>query len=231
LAEVNLGGGTGGVVFYDPVSSFDHKRRERVAKRLVQEALKRQVIIFTHDVYFVSVMVDEAARSGAVCLTQSLTRRPEGYGVADPKLPFEVMGTKARVGELRSMQQQIAKIYKSGDEPEHRRRTAEAYRQLRNAWERAVEEILFRNIVIRFRKGISTQPLSGVVVEDADCALIESEMTKCSNYAHDQALLGGTAIPDPDELLADINTLETWRSLVDKRSDAVRKQRKAGGVP
>jgi hypothetical protein len=128
------------------------------------------------------------------------------------------------------MQQQIAKIYKSGDEPEHRKQTAEAYRQLRNAWERAVEEILFRNVVIRFRKGISTQPLSGVVVEDADCALIESEMTKCSNHAHDQALLGGTAIPDPDELLSDINTLETWRSLVEKRSDAVRKQRKAGGV-
>jgi hypothetical protein len=181
LAEVNLGGGTGGVVFDDPVSSLDHKRRERVATRLVQEALKRQVIIFTHDVYFVSVMVDESARAGAVCVTQSLTRRPEGYGVADPKLPFEVMGTKARVGELRNLQQQIAGLYNSGDEPEHRKQTADAYRQLRIAWERAVEEILFRNVVIRFRKGISTQPLAGVVVEDADYALIDSQMTKCSN--------------------------------------------------
>jgi len=226
LAEVNLGGGTGGVVFDDPVSSLDHKRRERVAKRLVQEALKRQVIIFTHDVYFVSVMVDEAARSGAVCLTQSLTRKPEGYGVADPKLPFEVMGTKSRVGELRNMQQEIAKLFRSGDEPEHRKQTAEAYRQLRNAWERAVEEILFRNVVIRFRKGISTQLLSEVVVEDADCALIEKEMTKCSNYAHDQALLGGTEIPDPDELLKDVNTLEAWRSQVDERSKIIRKARK-----
>jgi recombinational DNA repair ATPase RecF len=230
LAEVNLGRGTGGLVFDDPVSSLDHRRRERVATRLVQEALKRQVIVFTHDLYFVSVMVDEAARSGAVCVTQSLTRRPEGYGVADPKLPFEVMGTKARVGELRNLQQQIAKLYKSGDEPEHRKQTTDAYRQLRIAWERAVEEILFRNVVIRFRKGISTQLLAGVVVEDADYALIESEMTKCSNYAHDQALLGGTAIPDPDELLTDINILENWRSQVEKRSEGVRKLRKAGAA-
>jgi hypothetical protein len=196
----------------------------------VQEALKRQVIIFTHDVYFVSVLVDEAARAGAICVTQSLTRKPEGYGVADPKLPFEVMGTKARVGELRDLQVQVAKLCNSGDEPEHRKQTIDAYRQLRLAWERAVEEILFRNVVIRFRKGISTQPLIGVVVEDSDYAIIENEMTKCSNYAHDQALLGGTAIPDPDDLLADINTLETWRAMVDKRSEAIRKQRKAGAV-
>jgi energy-coupling factor transporter ATP-binding protein EcfA2 len=226
LAEVNLGGGAGGVVFDDPVSSLDHKRRERVATRLAQEALKRQVIIFTHDVYFVSVMMDEAARLGADCVTQSLTRRPEGYGVADPKLPFEVMGTKARVGELRNLQVKIAGLYAKGDEPEHRKETADAYRQLRIAWERAVEEILFRNVVIRFRKGISTQPLVGVVVEDSDYALIESQMTKCSNYAHDQALLGGTAIPDPDELLTDIDTLDSWRLQVEKRSEVVRKQRK-----
>jgi integrase len=49
LAEVNLGGGLGGVVFDDPVSSLDHRRRWHVARRLAQEALKRQVIVFTHD--------------------------------------------------------------------------------------------------------------------------------------------------------------------------------------
>lgn len=97
-------------------------------------------------------------------------------------------------------------------------------------WERAVEEILFGNVVIRFRKGISTQQLAGVVVEDSDYALIESEMTKCSNHAHDQALLGGTVVPDPEELLADINALDEWRLRVLKRSEATQKQRKAGAA-
>jgi hypothetical protein len=140
------------------------------------------------------------------------------------------MGTKARVSELRNLQLEVARLAKLGDEPEHKKQTIEAYRQLRLAWERAVEEILFRNVVIRFRKGISTQPLIGVVVEDADYALIDSEMTKCSNYAHDQALLGGTAIPEPDELLADINILEDWRAQSEKRSENVRKQRKTGAA-
>jgi energy-coupling factor transporter ATP-binding protein EcfA2 len=225
LAEVNIGGGTGGIVFDDPVSSLDHKRRERVAIRLVQEAGKRQVIIFTHDVYFLCVLMEEATRAGVACATQSLSRKPEGYGIADPSLPFEGMGTKARIGALRNMQQQIAKLYKDGDESEHRKKTVDAYYKLRITWERAVEEILFRNVVIRFRKGISTQLLAGVVVDDADYACIDSAMTKCSNYPHDQALLGGTAIPDPDELLADINTLDDWRNQVVKRSEEVRKKR------
>ena len=56
LAEVNIGGGNGGIVFDDPVSSLDHKRAERVAARLVKGAAKRQVIIFTHDIYFLSVL-------------------------------------------------------------------------------------------------------------------------------------------------------------------------------
>ena len=97
-------------------------------------------------------------------------------------------------------------------------------------WERAVEEVLFQKVVLRFRKGISTRPLAGVVVDDTDYACIEQWMTKCSNYSHDQALLGGTAIPDPDELLVDINALDDWRLHVEKRSSDVAKKRKAGSV-
>ena len=56
LAEINVHGGSGGVIFDDPVSSLDHKRRERVARRLVQEGSKRQVIVFTHDLYFLNLL-------------------------------------------------------------------------------------------------------------------------------------------------------------------------------
>ena len=228
LAEVNIGGGTGGIVFDDPVSSLDHKRREKVATRLVIEASKRQVIIFTHDIYFLSLLIDEASKNGVPYIAQSLTRRPEGYGVAEPDLPFDSQGTKARVGVLRALQQKIATLYKAGDEPEHKKQTFDAYRLLRNAWERAVEEVLFRGVVTRFKKGVSTQLLAGVIVDDSDYTTVETAMTKCSNYTHDQALLGGTTIPSPDELLGDINELEEWRGRVEKRSAATVQSRKSG---
>lgn len=226
LAEINISGNLGGIVFDDPVSSLDHVHRELVAKRLAIEATKRQVIIFTHDIYFLCVLGEEARNAGVDILTQSLTHRPTGYGVVDSNLPFECMNTKSRVGELRYLQQQAAKIWKSGDESEYRRLTADAYRILRITWERAVEEVLFRNVVLRFRKGISTKLLAGVEVQDADYSTIDMAMTKCSNYAHDQALLGGRALPEPDGLLDDINTLETWRLKIENRSAGIQKRRK-----
>ncbi|MEK7946196.1 AAA family ATPase [Pigmentiphaga sp. YJ18] len=228
LAEVGLNSGKGGVVFDDPVSSLDHRRRERVAKRLAAESTQRQVIIFTHDIYFLCLLAEEAKQAGAAVVTQSLTRRAEGFGIADPELPFEGKNASKRIGALKAQQQTIAKLHKDGDGPEHHRQTVDAYFRLRMAWERAVEEVLLREVILRFRKGVETQRLAGVSVNDEDYAQVNAGMTKCSNYAHDKAMMGGVAVPDPDELLEDILALEDWRAQVHKRSEETAKKRKAG---
>lgn len=54
LTERQLSGDASGVVFDDPVCSMDHRRRQRVARRLASEARSRQVIVFTHDMFFCS---------------------------------------------------------------------------------------------------------------------------------------------------------------------------------
>lgn len=228
LAEVGLSGEKGGIVFDDPVSSLDHRRRERVAKRLAVESVHRQVIIFTHDIYFLCLLAEEAKQVGAPVVTQSLTRRAEGFGIADPELPFEGKNAGKRIGALKAQQQDIAKLHREGDDQEHHRQTVDAYFRLRMAWERAVEEVLLREVILRFRKGVETQRLVGVSVDDDDYAQVNAGMSKCSNYAHDKAMMGGVAVPDPDELLADILALENWRTQVHKRSEATAKKRKAG---
>jgi len=226
LAEVGLIGDKGGVVFDDPVSSLDHRRRERVAKRLAAEAAKRQVIVFTHDIYFLCILAEEAESAGISISTQSLTRRPEGFGVADPDLPFEGKNASKRIGALKAQHQLIAKLHKDGDEQEHRKQTVDAYFHLRMAWERAVEEVLLRRVVLRFRKGIETQRLAEVIVDDDDYTQVDAGMTKCSNYAHDKAQAGGVAVPEPDELLADIMALDIWRDSIERRSKVTAQQRK-----
>jgi energy-coupling factor transporter ATP-binding protein EcfA2 len=226
LAEVGLSGGKGGIVFDDPVSSLDHRRRERVAKRLTTEAAQRQVIVFTHDIYFLCLLAEKAKLAGTAITTQSLTRRAEGFGVSDPELPFEGKNASKRIGALKAQHQTIAKLHKDGEEQEHRKQTLDAYFRLRMAWERAVEEVLLREVILRFRKGVETQRLAGVVVEDGDYAQVNTGMAKCSNFAHDTALLGGIAVPDPDELLADINALDNWRRTVDERGKVTAQKRK-----
>ena len=227
LAEVKVNGGSGGIVFDDPVSSLDHLRRERVARRLAQEAKNRQVVVFTHELFFLANLIMEAEKVGIDIISQTLTRLPKGCGSVQSDLPFRGKNTKTRIGTLRALQQDIAKTYRDGDIPKHREMTIHAYGLLRDTWEGAVEEVLLRQVVIRFRKGVETNRLREVIVEDSDYQRIDQGYSKCSNYCHDSSLIGNIAVPEPDELLADINDLDEYRGEVEDRSKRVSKQRRS----
>lgn len=121
LAEVGLSESTGGIIFDDPVSSLDHRRREHVAARLVKEAARRQVVVFTHDIYFVCVLAEQADTACVTALTQSIAQRSEGYGIETPELPFEGKNTTGRIAFLKARHQHIAKLFRLGEEDEHRR--------------------------------------------------------------------------------------------------------------
>ncbi len=219
MAEITLSGSSGGIVFDDPVSSLDHLRRERVSKRLVEEAKKRQVIIFTHDVYFLGLLDYEATQADISFKTQSLSQGSSGFGIVGQDLPFQGKNTKSRIGKLKDVHQEIEIVYRKDDVLRHREMTLNAYGQLRDTWERAVEELLFGGVVVRYRKGVETGRLRGIVVELPDYEKVDKGMSKCSNYRHDNPAIAGIAIPDPDELLADIEELDEWRrELIDRET-------------
>lgn len=225
LAEVSLGGGLGGVVFDDPVSSLDHRRRWLVAKRLTQEALKRQVIIFTHDIYFLCILQQCATELDLDLTPQCIRKAPGGFGVHSERVPFDAMVTTKRITALRKMYDKVREAKKTGDDETQTQWTRDAYYHLRLAWERAVEEVLLFGTVTRFEEGISTQRLRSVIVEDDDYMQIEAGMTKCSKFAHDPAACAHLPTPSPEELSNDIEALEKWRASVEKRREVVRKRR------
>lgn len=68
LTEVNLNPTSSAIVLDDPVTSLDHQRKIAIAKRLVDEAGTRQVIIFTHDLVFLTLLSDHAEISGHTVL-------------------------------------------------------------------------------------------------------------------------------------------------------------------
>lgn len=57
LAEARLAGITAPVIFDDPVSSLDHRRINEVARRIARLAEGVQVIVFTHDILFVTALL------------------------------------------------------------------------------------------------------------------------------------------------------------------------------
>ncbi|MBB3282684.1 AAA family ATPase [Mitsuaria sp. BK037] len=226
MAEIRLGKGRGGIVLDDPVSSLDHRRRWEVAERLVKESLARQVIIFTHDIYFLLIL-EQKAQEAATALTKNYIRRTaQGYGVYSENLPFDVLGTKDRLGRLRQMLVAVRKTAKEGDEELQRQLTAKCYGHLRLAWERCIEEVLLNGAVQRFGEGVATLRLKGVTVTDGDYSEIYAGMTKCSKFEHDAAAtVGRLPVPEPDELSEDIERLANWRDLLDKRVKEVAKTR------
>lgn len=74
LAEIKLSKVRGGIVFDDPVSSLDHRRRWEVAERLATESLSRQVIVFTHDIYFLCILEQKVEAVGST-LTKNYIRK------------------------------------------------------------------------------------------------------------------------------------------------------------
>lgn len=226
LAEITLSKGRGGIVLDDPVSSLDHRRRWEVAERLATESLVRQVIIFTHDIYFLCILEQKVEELGAVLTKNYIRRTAEGFGVHSPDLPFDVLGTKDRLSKLRQELVDIRKALKEGNDDEHRRLTATCYGRLRLAWERCVEEVLLNGAVQRFGEGVSTQRLKSVVVTDEDYWEVEAGMTKCSKFEHDAAMaVGRLPTPEPDELEQDIEKLSVWRGVLDKRLKDIAKAR------
>ena len=225
LAEANIGGGRWGLVFDDPVSSLDHRRRERVALRLAEEASKRQVIVFTHDLYFLSLLQLAAAKTGTSVAALSLIRTPAGFGVATPDLPFDGATTKARVGMLRQLQTECSALRKINDEGGYEARARFTYQRLRDTWERAVEEVLLNGVIWRFKAGVSTQSLREVLVEDPDYMAIKRGMDQCSRFVHDGSGNAIVEVPEPDELEADITALEDWRKTAEARREKIRQNR------
>lgn len=226
MAEVKLGKGRGGIVFDDPVSSLDHRRRWEVAERLALDSLQRQVIVFTHDIYFLCILEQKAGELGAVLTKNYIRRTARGFGVHSQDLPFDVLGTKDRLGRLKQMAVDVRRAQKQGDDDEHRRLTAACYGQLRLAWGRCIEEVLFNGAVQRFGEGVSTQKLKSVVVTDDDYRQVDAGMSKSSKFEHDAAMaVGRLPVPDPDELEQDIAALSAWREAVNKRLGETAKAR------
>jgi recombinational DNA repair ATPase RecF len=227
LAEANLSGGRGGVAFDDPVSSLDHKRRWHVAQRLAEEAIKRQVVIFTHDLYFLCILQQEAKQIGVEMATLSIKRTSNGFGICSESIPFAGATCSKRVGMLRSMHTDVARLAKAGDDQAASKLTRDAYAMLRETWERSIEEVLFSGTIMRFSEGVSTQMLKEVEVSDDDYHAVTSGMTKCSKFSgHDGAASANVPTPPPDDLQADIEAFEAWRKNVVIRQKDVRERRK-----
>jgi energy-coupling factor transporter ATP-binding protein EcfA2 len=220
LTEVSLLTVNSGVVFDDPVSSLDHKRKSKIAKRLVEEAMRRQVVVFTHDLPF-ALELRRFAEEGATTPLSFRHLMPpmgtRGAGRSAEGLPWEGLSPERRLRELRDRMSRATAEYNAGNNELYNTMIVDIYRDLRITWERAVEEVLFYGVIKRFGRSVQTQKLSNVHITTEDNATVDRGMTKCSSFAHDPAIDDPPPVPEPDEVSGDIQSLQTWIETVKAR--------------
>jgi energy-coupling factor transporter ATP-binding protein EcfA2 len=211
LAETGLDPINKGIIFDDPVNSLDHLRKELIAKRLVDISAQKQVIVFTHDLTFLIRLKIEAENNPDVQLAfTSIRRSSQTAGIILPEIPWVAQNIKARIGTLKDKLVRIKKVEKEGTEDDYIAAAKSWYLLLREAWERSIEERLFKGVVERFGFGIQTQKLRKVEVTAELIDAIEEGMTESSKWVHDSAAGLNPATPDTEKLEKDLKSFEEF---------------------
>lgn len=209
LTESKLDKNNSGIVFDDPVTSLDHERRSTIAKRLVKEAKERQVIVLTHDIVFLLDLQFYADSESVGHVSVSMRRNGDKVGLIKPELPWIALDVKKKVGYLKNELPGLKKA-ESGDQDEYRNKVKLWYMLLREAWERAVEERLFKGVVQRFNKSIQTQRLDAVDINPTLIKEVNDGMSESSKWLHDMAAGVNPAVPKNAKLEAELKSLEDF---------------------
>lgn len=227
LAELRAVGHQSPIVFDDPVSSLDHLYREKVAVRLANEAKKRQVVVFTHDITFLLALERQCGEGQIPRIVNTVRKSATGPGeCTEPGTkPWDCQSTNERIGQLKQRSASFKKLQAS-DAAEFERQAKDSYGDLREAWERAIEEVVLNGVIGRFDPSIQTKRLKAICMEPADYATIDQEMTKCSTRfkGHDTAPALSLGPLTPDDIDKDIKTLETFVKQMRERQKTAQKE-------
>lgn len=220
FSELSISEHKSAIIFDDPVSSLDHRWRDTISRRIIEESKERQVIVFTHDIIFLMMLQEVAEKENCEIKIKSLTRKKTETGILAKNPPWDALPVKKRVGILKDTLQSLEKTERIETEEMYREQVKPMYNLIRETWERLVEELVLNGTVQRFGREIQTQRLSKVIdFTDDDYQKIKNNMTKCSTMfsGHDSASELIQNLPDTEEVKADIEILEVYIAELRKR--------------
>jgi wobble nucleotide-excising tRNase len=209
LTELGLNPDAASIVLDDPVTSLDHHRKQLIAKRLVQEASKRQVIIFTHDLVFLSLMIDEAEEANVDTVTHWVEKdareAPGNVRLNDsPATSKEYRKTDRAKASL-----QVARNSAGNERVSAIRR---GMGELRRTVEETVQFHLFKEVVARWRENIMVTKVKQISWDNALADEIDGVFAELSRFveghSHSDEVQGGLAdVPDLENMIGRVDSL------------------------
>ncbi|NOE24829.1 AAA family ATPase [Ruegeria sp. HKCCD6157] len=208
LTEVALTDGAGPIIVDDPVSSLDRDRSAKVADRLSEEALERQVVVFTHDMVFFNELCKAAEDRGIEPATVALFSDMDAAGKVDAAgMVWKGLNVKRRIGRIKNDFAPLPKLLATSPS-EYEYRVKNLYGRLRDTYERVIEEVVFCDIVRRGSDAIQTQLLRYVTLPDDLAIRFHEGMTLANTHSHDNPAADTVPVRTPIEFQSDLDALE-----------------------
>jgi hypothetical protein len=227
LTEVQLDKNNCGIILDDPVTSLDHERKDKIAKRLVEESGQRQVIVLTHDITFMSQLVRHASNSSTPVAAHWIRKVDGVPGCIDDN-------TSPRLSSLASLKndsQEAVKDFATFGTKEQERALGVAFDYLRSASEALIEEVLFAGTIKRYEDHIKVTNLEEAIFDQVSALKIVDLHGKISEVilAHNRSDQQRENPPGLNELTVlrlEFDELETSLKASLKLARANRKLRK-----
>lgn len=228
LADVTAVDARSPFLFDDPISSLDQEFEELVVKRLFELARTRQVIVFTHrlslralleDTRKADAKVSDASEAQPAVAVKFIGLRRLGRRVGIVARAQEVK-IKAALDELINGRLVVARQHSdAGEVDEYDSAMKEICSDLRIVTEKAIEDVLLNEVVLRFRRSVMTKdklaPLAKIA--PSDCALFEDLMGRLSVFEHSQSTEAPPPLPELATVEEDARKLRDWIAEFGKR--------------
>lgn len=208
LTEVVLTDGSGPIIVDDPVSSLDRERSAKVADRIVEEAGKRQVVVFTHDMVFFNELCRAADEAGIEPVTIALFSDLDAAGKVDQAgMGWKGLNVAKRISNIKNRFAPMPKLH-AASPADYEYEIKGLYGRLRDTYERVVEEVIFCDIVRRGSDVIQTQMLRYVTLPDNLAIRFHEGMSRANTHSHDNPASDTVPVPKPEEFQAHLVELE-----------------------
>jgi energy-coupling factor transporter ATP-binding protein EcfA2 len=216
LAEMKLSEITCGVIFDDPVTSLDDERKGRIAERIAEEARKKQVIVFTHDLVFVSTLISACCEFKIDHVCHWIEKRGDtpGYVFLNNAPSYEKQYRNSEIPRSH-----YVAANKTDCQPTQREYLIKsAFTELRTCYEVLVINDLFKNVVQRFNERVSVDSLKDVCFVDILVDELLDNFGQCCRYmeGHTHSDKYAYQKPTVENLNTEINRYDDIRTKIKK---------------
>lgn len=210
LAELVTSNEYSGIVFDDPMSSLDHLYRECVAKRLVEEAKHRQVVIFTHNLTFLFEVSKEAKEQSCTTKFQTIRRRGDVVGCIENDLPLGAKSAFPMENSIRSLLKANKGSFDAKPEAERSIMAKGIIAQIRIAWEQAIADFI-SPVLARFDSSVKPNSLYRLLVlVEEDIKTVNKARSRLSSDIHASPETLNPADIEHAQLVAELNVFRDW---------------------